>query len=75
MSEKQSNKVWCNLFPNNKKILIKAKDEHPSGTMSGFLKLWFVVICRLIQAGISSEWIIANIDEVIEFCLKRKSGD
>jgi len=64
--------VWCSLLPKYKKILDKAADKHYSGTMSGMLKIWIVSVCKLIVSGITAEWFVDNIDEVIEFCLKKK---
>lgn len=52
----------------HKEILEEAAKKHYTGSLSGFLKQWVVVICRLVQAGVSAEWMIANIDKVIKFC-------
>jgi hypothetical protein len=52
----------------HKEILKEAAKRHYSGSLSGYIKQWVVVICRLIQAGVSAEWMIANIDKVIKFC-------
>jgi hypothetical protein len=52
----------------HKEILEDAAKKHYTGSMSGVLKQWVVVICRLITAGVSAEWMIANIDDVIKFC-------
>lgn len=50
----------------HKDILTEAAKKHYTGSLSGFLKQWIVVICRLVQAGVSAEWMIANIEKVIE---------
>lgn len=57
----------------HKEILEEAAENHYTGTLSGFFKQWVVVICRLVQAEISAEWMIANIDKVVEFC-RMESG-
>lgn len=59
----------------HKEILEEAAKRHYTGSLSGFLKQWVVVLCRLTQAGVSAEWMIVNIDKVIKFCNSDKEQD
>jgi hypothetical protein len=73
------NNIGCRAYSSkHKKILEEAAKKHYTNSFSGFLKVWIVVICRLVQAGISAELLIANIESVINFCnnnLKDKDTD
>ena len=65
------NKIWCRLHsPRHKEILAESAEKHYTGNLSGFLKNWFVIIARLVQADIQSELLIINIDKLLEFCKK-----
>ena len=70
---KKNNKIHFRTYSQkHKDILVEAAKDHYTGSFSGFLKQWAVVIVRLTQAGLSAEWFIGNIDKVITFCRKEK---